>query len=207
MKRLAPLFLGIVTAMQASAQSAHEHGAVDLFIAIENKELEVEFHSAANNIVGFESLSDDKEELKSINTAKATLSIIDNILAIPSSAECHTESAEVNHTFNLEDDHHEEHAHHNEHDHDKYDHDKHDHDKHGHENHEHGHDDHEHSDGGHADFEAHYHIHCENVSAISSLGLTLMDTYPEIEKVRYQLISDNGQSGGTLKKGDSLPVK
>lgn len=223
MKRLTPIFLGVCAAIsgvsiQANEQSAHEHGAVDLSIAIEKNDVEIELQSAAHNIVGFESLSGAKEEITAINTAKKTMGKLENILAIPASAGCYLEIAEVTHSFKIDTDSHEEHDHdehdhgHKKHDHEKHDHahDKHDHNhkghEHGHDQYEQGHDDHDHA-GGHADFSAHYHIHCDNASAIDAIGLTLMDTYPEIKKVRYQLATDNKQAGGTLEKGDALPIK
>lgn len=82
------------------------------------------------------------------------------------------------------------------HDHDDHDHPGHDH----HEQHDH---DHDHSHGGMADWQASYRFTCDTPARLEYIDVGLFDVFPAHEEVRYQRLSDSGQSGGTLTPGNN----
>ncbi len=71
---LAPLFLGLVTASHANEphhrqHGAHQHGQVELNIAIEGNTIYLEMHSPGYNIVGFEHQVQSDEQHQAVKRA------------------------------------------------------------------------------------------------------------------------------------------
>ncbi len=209
---LVGLALASITPAMAQ-QAAHVHGVASINLAIEGDELQIEFVSPADGIVGFEYEPSTAAERKAVADAIALLRDPDKLFALPASAGCSLHEVEVErHAEGEHDDHgHEEHAKHDDHEHDDHGHEdqaKHeDHDDHGHEEHA-KHEDHEDHDHGkaeenHSEFHAHYHFDCKK-PAIAEIALRLFDTWPRIEKVRVQALTPGGQTGGNI--GASDPV-
>lgn len=74
---------------------AHEHGAANLEVARQANSLEIIFHSAAMNIVGFEHAANSEQELNALQEAKKTLLDANSLFPLPEKADCQLKKAEV----------------------------------------------------------------------------------------------------------------
>ena len=198
-KFLIPFALSAAVTWPAMAQqSAHVHGIADVNLAIEGDELEIEFISPSEGIVGFEYEPSTHAEKHAVEDAIALLRKPSNLFDLPATADCHLHEVEAER--HAEGDHDDHDGHKDEHAHEDHD----DHDDH---KDEHAHDDHNH-DGHdeevHSEFHAHYHFDCANPSAITEIGLTLFKTWPGIEKVRVQALTASGQTGGNIEAKDPV---
>ncbi len=203
-------------------QAAHVHGVASMNLAYEGEELQIEFVSPADGIVGFEYEPSTDAERKAVEDAIAALRNPQSLFALPGNAGCELHEVEVER--HAEDDHdehghdehghdkhaHDEHGHddhghdkhaHEEHKHDDHGHDEHDHDKHAHD--EHGHDDHGHGEEMHSEFHAHYHFDCDG-SAIKEIQLTLFKNFPRIETLQLQALAPGGQTGGNINASNPV---
>ena len=182
--KLIPLPIIAVLSLQplvATAQeAAHVHGIAELNLAIEGDELEIEFVSPADNIVGFEHEAATDAEREAIKTAIAKLEDATAMFDLPASAGCKLHEAEARHTH----DEHDDHGHEARHD----DHDDHDHDK---------------AQGEHSEFHAHYHFDCSG-SPIGMVGLKLFKVWPRIEEIHLQALTPGGQFGGDIEADDPV---
>ena len=210
LQKTALLALAIACSTPAFAQqSAHVHGIASINLAIDGKELEIEFVSPAEGIVGFEYEPSTAAERKAVKDAIALLRNPDKLFSLPANAGCELHEVEAErHAEDEHDDHeHAKHEEHDEHDHDKDEHAGHDdHDEDEHAKHE-DHDEHDHDaeDEGavHSEFHAHYHFDCDG-SGIKTIGLRLFETWPRIETVRVQALTPNGQTGGNIDAKDPV---
>ncbi len=195
-------------------QSAHVHGFASINLAIDSDELQIEFISPAESIVGFEYEPDTDSERKAVADAIALLRKPENLFDLPASAECALHEVEAErHAEGGHDEHDEEHAGHDEHKEHEEEHGKHDdHEEHKeehaeHDEHEEHKDEHAHEDSdeteSHSEFHAHYHFDCEG-STIDAITLRLFETWPRIETVRVQALTPNGQTGGNIGANDPL---
>lgn len=181
-------------------QSAHVHGFASINLAIDDEELQIEFVSPAESIVGFEYEPSNATERKAVVDAIALLRDPAKLFALPASAGCELHEVEAERHSEGEHDEHgeDEHAKHDGHD--EHGEDEHaEHDEHGD---EHAHED---SDAGetHSEFYAHYHFDCKN-TAIEAIGLPLFETWPRIEEVRVQALTPRGQTGGNIEASDPV---
>jgi hypothetical protein len=187
--------LAIICSTPAIAQqSAHVHGFATINLAIDDEELQIEFVSPAESIVGFEYEPSTAAERKAVADANALLRNPAKLFVLPTSAGC--ELHEVEAERHAEGDH-DEHAKHDEHgDHDEDEHAKHDED-----------DEHAHENSGagesHSEFHAHYHFDCKS-TAIETIDLRLFETWPRIEDIRWQALTPRGQIGGNIDASDPL---
>lgn len=170
-----PSILAVVIGMTVSttaiaddhfrSHDAHVHGAVEVNIAQDGKELLVEVTAPGADVVGFEHAPQTTEQVATLEKATALLNQPNKLFAFEG-ADCTLEYKSVTHTLG-EDDHEghdhdkHDHGHHEGHDHDKHDHENHeghDHDKHDHEHHEgHDHDKHDHENHEGHDHDKHDH--------------------------------------------------
>lgn len=220
-KKVKPLLLAssvslaLCPTVALSQQSAHVHGIAELLLAIDGNELQIEFISPADNIVGFEHEPETSQEKASVKAALKWLGDAGNAFTLSSQAGCEVEHADVD-LHGMKGDH-EDHGHddhgHDDHGHDEHGHDDHGHDDHGHDDHghdDHGHDDHGHDDHGgeHSEFHAEYHFECAAIDALQSLRVELFEKYPAIEEIHFKAITDRGQSGGDLTaQNPVIPLK
>ncbi len=205
--------LSLLAPLAFAQQSAHVHGIATLNLAIEGDELEIEFVSPADNIVGFEHEASTSAERDAIKAAIAKLENATALFDLPAAAGCKLHEAEVRHTHDEHDEHddhgHDDHGHEAKHDDHEHGHDDHGHDDHGHEakHDDHGHDDHGHdhdeAEGEHSEFLAHYHFDC-NGSQIASIGLRLFEQWPRIEAIHLQALTPGGQVGGDIEADDPV---
>ena len=223
---IAALFL--LAPVATAQESAHVHGLATLNLAVEGDELEIEFVSPADNIVGFEYEASTSAERNAIKAAIEKLEDASALFDLPASAGCKLHEVDVSHRQDEhggEHDHgHDDHGHaakhddHDDHGHDDHGHDDHGHeakhDDHGHDDHgheakhdDHGHDDHGHDHdkaaGEHSEFHAHYHFDC-NGSQIDSIGLRLFEAWPRIEEIHLQALTPGGQFGGDIEADDPV---
>ena len=198
-----PVFLALAFSTAAVAQqSAHVHGFASVNLAIDGGELEIEFASPAESIVGFEYAPSTAAERQAVTDAIALLRNPASLFVLPASAGCELHEAaaerhaEGDHEAHAKRDDHGEHEHAN-HDGHGDDHAKHD---------EHG-DEHAHEDSGegeaHAEFRAHYHFDCESAT-IETIELRLFETWPRIRAVRVQALTPRGQTGANLDADDPV---
>ncbi len=154
---------------------AHVHGVAQLLIAQEGDTLEIEFHSPAMNIVGFEHQPKTETQHQAIETAIDTLGQPDQLFRLPSAAKCRYTEAEVETSLS------------------------------NHKAHEHAdeHDSHEHADEAHSDFTAHYHFQCGEISQLNRIEIDLMKQFPATEQIEVQSISPKGQQKIDLTPGQN----
>lgn len=201
---------------------AHVHGIASLNMALDGKFLELEFHTPAANIYGFEHAPRTEEQFTQVREAQRTLQQADQLFGLTSAAGCQPGRVELEQSSE-EGEHHEEHAGHDHHDehaaHDKHEehddhhddhghHEKHDdhHDEHAshekHDEHDHDkHDEHAHHEGeedSHSDLSVHYYYQCSAPEKLNSLEVGLFKAFPALEKLNLQLITPRVQKGETL---------
>lgn len=191
LKKSTLVSLAMACAAPAIAQqSAHVHGFASINLAIQNDELQIEFISPAESIVGFEYEPDTDAERKAVADAIALLREPENLFGLPAEAGCKLHEVEAERHVEEEQAEHDEHDEHDEH---KEEHAEHD---------EHAHED---KDGeeSHSEFHAHYHFDCDG-SAIKSITLRLFETWPRIDTVQVQALTPTGQTGGKLDPSDPV---
>ncbi|UTT83788.1 DUF2796 domain-containing protein [Vibrio pelagius] len=197
-----PSILAVVIGMTVSttaiaddhfrSHDAHVHGAVEVNIAQDGKELLVEVTAPGADVVGFEHAPQTPEQVATLEKATALLNQPNKLFAFEG-ADCTLEYKSVTHTLGEDD--------HEGHDHDKHDHghhEGHDHDKHDHENHEgHDHDQHEHHDhaaGGHGEFTIEYHYQCSNVAKLDTVETQWFSNFANTESMTVNLLTDRAQT-------------
>jgi len=155
---------------------AHIHGAAELFIVLDDKELQIELHSPAMNLVGFEHQAKTDEQIASIESARLSLENADDLFQI-SSAGCELKELKVDlgELAAENTDHHDEHS-------DEEAHDADDHDE----------------DETHSDIEAQYRYTCEKPSSISAITTAITDQFPNVESLEVQWIINGRQGAVTL---------
>jgi len=139
---------------------AHVHGVVELNIAQDGKQLLVEMTAPGADVVGFEHAPKNDQQRQTLSQAEKLLMQPKQILLLSSKAECRVTHANVSHTLEAHehhhDDDHEQHDHGAEHKHDDHhegEHEHHDHDA------EHKHDDHHEGEHEHHDHDAEHKHH------------------------------------------------
>ncbi len=201
--KLRAIFLGSVGLFSGavSAQSAHQHGVAELFFAANGSELQIELHSPADNLLGFEHAPVNQQQRQTLQAAQQTVQQIEQLFVF-NQAECELsnlsqdwgELADGDHHHDAEHDLDAGHEQDAEHDHDAgHEHDaEHDHDA-GHEhNGEHDHDEgHEHA--AHQDINLNYLFSCQDAEQLTSIELLWFKAFPNLHKIRVQGVSERGQ--------------
>ena len=207
MRTLASVF--IITTVAATTNvaaetrraDAHVHGVGQMNFAIEGRHIHLELRAPGFDILGFESLSSDKQR-QQLHQALARLKQ-SALWSLPDSAGCtmvEAESHVVGH-----DDHQKEGDHKHNHKSDSHQHDHHreDHHQHAHhkENaHKHEHDRHhdKHKSEEHIDIRATYVYQCRRIDQINRITTNYFKTFTSSEKLTVQGITANKQVSGTL---------
>ena len=173
-------------------QSAHVHGFASINLAIDDEELQIEFVSPAESIVGFEYAPSNATERKAVADAIALLRDPAKLFVLPASADCELHEVEAERHAKGE---HDKHGEHEEDEHAEHGEDEHDNEDHAHEVSDAG--------EGHSEFHAHYHFDCKN-TAIETIELRVFETWPRIEEVRVQALTPRGQFGGNIVTSDPV---
>ena len=166
---------------------AHVHGLSNLTLALEENVIEMEFHSPAMNLVGFEHKATSQKNIEKVNNAKHKLQQDKQIYTFQGT-QCLIDSISIG-LYIYKDlyptEHH--HAHETTHGHEK----KHDH------HHKHDHDD---KHDIHSEVVANYRFSCENVKALKSIEVSLFQHFPGVDKINAMWVTDQGQGSVTLNK-------
>lgn len=144
---------------------AHVHGEAQLLVAVDGSTLEIEFHSPAMNIVGFEHKPSNDAQERDVESAIATLKQPNMLFSLPSAAKCESTSVEVKSPL----------AEHDEHEHK--------------DDHEHEGDKEEHSD-----ITGHYSFNCAAIAQLNNIEITIFKQFPGTEAIEVQSISSQGQN-------------
>jgi hypothetical protein len=209
-------------AEQASKSlEAHVHGLSELTVAMDAKSLEIQLVSPAMNLVGFEHKASSKKDIAAVNQAESLLRQYDSLFSI-AGADCkHLSTSIDSDDLLVVENHHDDHDDHDKHedhdDHDKHgdhdDHEKHedhydhekynDHDDHDKHDDHHAHDHHNENDHGesHSEMVASYSYSCNDNSKLSSIKVSLFESFPGIETINamWVMLSNQGSVRLTAK--------
>lgn len=178
---------------------AHEHGAAQLTLAVENQTLVVSLDSPAYNLVGFEQSPVSDAQREQVESALATLARADAVLSLPETARCSLESQALDaegwarnggyetHHDDHEDEHHDGHAeqHHDDHGHEDEHHDDQD-------------NDHDHADSAHSDVLVEWTYRCENLEVLRTVTVSAFEHFPNLTDLQVQYIGDDWQGAAQL---------
>ena len=210
------LSLAALLPLTAIAADKHVHGEAELFIAIEGKQILIEFESPADNILGFEHAPKTKKQRELLESSLDKLKSHRALISV-SGAACEQVATDVESPFaDHDEDHHQEHnhdehkheEHHGEHKHDEH-HDEHDeqHHKEQHAHHDH-HDEHDHGDhkdDGHSDFHASYKLVCDkNVAETLTATINAFETFSGFEKIQVNWVTPDKQGASTATPAKTL---
>ncbi len=186
-------------AQEVRSAAAHQHGTIEVEIAVDGNEIAMALYAPGADIVGFEHPPTSDADKQAVAGARETLMNPSALLGLPDAAGCTVEHASVSASSetaehgHAQDEHHEhEHEEHGEHDHDK--------------DHEAAHShDHEGQDHGetHLEFVAEYHFDCANIGAANALALGIFEVFPSAEKLSFTILGEGGASAATVKRGQT----
>lgn len=166
---------------------AHEHGVASLNLAIDGKNLQIEFYSPAANIVGFEHHPRTQEQKASVKKAIKLLENGDALFTWPRESGGRLIESDVHTDIDHRgDDHHDaDHSDKNKpHDHNAEHHGK------------------EHSEAGehqrHSEFKANYHFICNKPNGLKHITVLLFKIFPGIEHIEVQLLTPKKQTAMEL---------
>jgi len=158
-----------------SVTEAHVHGSAELLIVLDGQDLQIELHSPAVNLLGFEHAAKNAEQKAKIEELSQTLAKADHLFEVSRSATCTLSKHDVDlgHLTieNAVKD-------------------------------EEGHSNNEHTEEGkpHSDIEAKYHYICEQPDVIGSVTTTINDEFPTIESLQVQWVANGKQGAATLEQ-------
>lgn len=164
------------------SRDAHVHGIAELLVVLEGEQLDIELHSPAMNLLGFEHRANNPEQQALVNNAKNTLTDKNNLFTF-GSAQCQLIDLDVDVSRVLG-----ENAHHDRDHHDEESHD---------EEYEANHHDKQEKHG-HSDIEARYRYRCEPSNTLDSLTTSIATAFPGIESLQVQWIINGRQGAATL---------
>lgn len=174
---------------------AHVHGIAHLNVALEGKNLYMEFVSPAANIVGFEHAPKNQAQREAVEAARETLKNAEAVFTLPPAAGARlveasvVSEAEHNAHHDTEHGHEDEHHHASEHGHEGDDH----HEKEVGKGHAHHAED-DHAGEAHSDFRAEYRFVCQSPAKLTAIDVRLFEKFPGIEKIEVQLLTDTKQT-------------
>ncbi len=175
---------------------AHVHGAAEMTVALEGRQLEIEFSSPAASIVGFEYRAVSDAEAEAVTKAEATLRDGAELFRFEGT-QCALEQAEVDVSAVAAADSSGGHDEHHDDAHDEKHHGHHD--EHEDEHHE-GHDDEVHSD-----ITAHYVFLCAEAGKLNTVRLATAGLPFALEKIDVMWVTDQSQ-GATVLTASQLAV-
>ena len=188
---------------KGTSLDAHVHGLSQLTIAVEGEKVELEFSSPAMNLVGFEHKATSKKDIAAVKQAESILRQPEMLFAF-SEAKCkpiHTH-VDISGLIEQHEDHH-GHKGHDEHkDHDDHKgHDDHDDHKEHKDHHDHkAHDEHE----THSEIVANYSFACKDTSALSSVKVSLFESFAGIYKIHTMWVTSSKQGSTKLTAENSV---
>ena len=184
--------IGVSVAAVSQAETAHQHGVADLNIAMSNNDLLIEWHTPADNILGFEFMPKTDQQKQTLSDSLSLLKQPSSLFEIPKQAQCDLKQTQVHNPFEskkmAENDH-------KEHEHKEHEHKEHEHKEHEHK--EHGHDE----DETHAEFDVQYSYHCQQPDYLTGLKINgVFKHFPRVETLNVAWLNDSQQSAATVTK-------
>ncbi|WP_257253614.1 MULTISPECIES: DUF2796 domain-containing protein [unclassified Endozoicomonas] len=166
---------------------AHVHGQGELNFAVEGSEVHLELTMPANDVLGFETVTTDKqrhqlhEALKKLEAA--------NLWSMTPAASCKLVSARAaTSSADRQHDDHDEHVSHDHHDeHASHDH----HDEHGHKGH-----------SGHMDISATYVFECGNPGQLNIINTSIFEVFERSKSLSVQGFTQKGQTAAEMTKSN-----
>ncbi|KEQ18836.1 DUF2796 domain-containing protein [Endozoicomonas numazuensis] len=156
---------------------AHVHGHGELNFAVEGSEVHLELKMPANDVLGFESITNDNQRHQ-LHEALEKLEA-SSLWSMSPAASCKLISAKA--TSGSEDhDHGHEKNHHN------------DHDEHGHEGHK--------DEGGHMDISATYVFECGKTSELDTISTSIFEVFERSQSLSVQGFTQKGQAAAEMTK-------
>ena len=181
------LFLPCFSFAQIRQLDAHEHGAAQLMMAVEGKQLQIEFEVPSESLVGFEYFPEADKDREVFAATMAILSKPSKLFGIPDEAECMSVGIKVSQTLLSGEVKHHEGG--DDHDESKSGKDE-DHDEHG--------------EDVHSEFHSSYLWNCHHADDLDSVQTRLMEVFPRIEEIRVQWIVEDRQGAMELENQDGL---
>ena len=173
---------------QVRQKDSHEHGAANLKLALEGEKLQVEFEVPSESLIGFEHFPKSQSNREDFSNVIKILSDPSRLFSMSREGECLLVGMNISQSlFSNEE----------EHGHDESE-DEHSKDE---SEDEHGHDESEKSEI-HSEFKSNYSWNCQHLDEIDSIGTQLMTVFPNIEEIRVNWISNNGQGSLELESKD-----
>jgi hypothetical protein len=159
-------------------KDSHEHGAAIIKMVMEEEKLQVEFEVPSESLIGFEHYPKSQSKRENFNKAIKILSDPSKLFSKTTKAECILVGMNVSQSlFSHEEEHGDE------------------------AEEEHGHDESEKSEI-HSEFKSNYSWNCQHLDEIDSIGTQLMTFFPQIEEIRVNWISNNGQGSFEFESKD-----
>ncbi len=201
-----------------AAGGAHEHGAAELLLSSEGRDVQITFNAPAQSLVGFETAAVTEEQKAAVARAQAILMAPRDLFAVegnscelidvtvdvsslvgvgnaPSQAEAHDDHSDEHADHASHDEHTEEHADHDDHD----DHDE----DHASTSNNHAHEHHDHYDDGdasdadsHSDVSASYTFECDSNKALTRIVFNRDGLPFGLERIDVLWVADWGQGAG-----------
>ena len=198
-----------------AAGGAHEHGAAELLLSSEGKDVQIIFNAPAQSLVGFETAAVTEEQKAAVARAQAILMAPRDLFAVEgNSCELIDVTVDVSSLVDVgnapsqaetQDDHsdeHADHASHDEHTEEHADHDDHDED-HASTSDNHAHEHHDHDDDGdasdadsHSDVSASYNFECDSNKALTRIVFNRDGLPFGLERIDVLWVADWGQGAG-----------
>jgi len=204
-----------VLAAEQRHHDAHVHGIAHLNVAMEGTSLHLEFTSPAANIVGFEHEPRTPEQKEGVRNAIEKLENGSTLFILSPGAQCRLSKfsvkTDIEHDADHDDDHDADHDEEHEADHDD-DHNANAGHKHEHENDAHHgegedkdqehhddkdqdhHDENEEEHARHSEFHSEYRFVCKNPGKLSQMDVMLIQSFPGIEHIEVQLLTETKQT-------------
>ncbi|TQV70582.1 DUF2796 domain-containing protein [Exilibacterium tricleocarpae] len=173
--RCSMIFIGfsVLIITTAEAQKAHVHGTAVLTLAVEYKNLEIQFESPATNLVGFEHDASSPDEKQAVKQAEAILESSDLLFSFFGTS-CEPEETTVDMAGVTGD-------------------------QHGHHDHSRGHNESTHSESTHSEIRAHYRFVCKDAESLKSVSTALFHRFPGIEAINAIWVSASQQGTEWLR--------
>lgn len=168
----------------ASSLAAHVHGLSELTIALEDPILEIQLTSPAMNLVGFEHKAGTKKDTATVKKTSSLLRQHDALFLLTGALCDHVKTSIDLAGLIAGDDH--EHAYQKNSNQD-----------------EHDHEDHIHNDI-HRDIVANYKYRCKNIASLSSITVTLFESFPGIHKIHAMWVNQTQQGAATLTPNNHI---
>ncbi|MFT6791033.1 MAG: hypothetical protein ACJA04_000233 [Cellvibrionaceae bacterium] len=175
-----------VTLEKRPALDAHVHGLSELTIAAEGNFFEIQLTSPAMNLVGFEHRASTSKDIATVENAALTLRQHDALFLL-SGTDCEHVNTSIDLSKLIDTDDH-AHAHQSESNED-----------------EHKHEGHAQNES-HSEVVANYKYRCKHVAPLSSITVSLFESFPGIQKIHAMWVKQTQQGAATLTPNNRIVV-